>query len=313
MGTQGGTSAAIDPSRYGMRALVTRPRAEATALAAALAGRGIAALLEPLLEIVYRDLGYPLDLAGVQAVLCTSANGVRAFARLSQERALPLFAVGEATAARAQAEGFSDVHSAGGAVGDLVALVSGRLRPDAGRLLHVAGSLVAGDLSGELRARGFTVDRAVLYEARPVAALSAATVRALAAGIVDFALFFSPRTAAIFARLADQAGLADAMRRCHGGLDQRRRRRGARTRCASGRGLLPPARSARAAGRARPACAGAPPRMSDRPEHATAGNSGDSASSEAPSARPAGEAAASGARLPGAVRIFERAGCHRLP
>ena len=125
---------------------------------------------------------------------------------------MPLFAVGEATAARAQAEGFSDVHSAGGAVGDLVALVSECLRPDAGRLLHVAGSLVAGDLSGELRARGFTVDRAVLYEARPVAALSAATVRALAAGLVDFALFFSPRTAAIFARLADQAGLADAMR-----------------------------------------------------------------------------------------------------
>jgi uroporphyrinogen-III synthase len=212
MGTQGGMSAAIDPSRYGMRALVTRPRAEATALAAALAGRGIAALLEPLLDIIYRDLGHPLDLAGLQAVLCTSANGVRAFARLSHARALPLFAVGEATAARAQAEGFSDVHSAGGAVGDLVALVSECLRPDAGRLLHVAGSLIAGDLSGELRARGFTVDRAVLYEARPVATLSAATVRALAAGLVDFALFFSPRTAAIFARLADQAGLADAMR-----------------------------------------------------------------------------------------------------
>ena len=83
MGTQGGMGAAIDPSRYGMRALVTRPRAEAASLAEALAARGIAALLEPLLDISYRDLGDPLDLAGVQAVLCTSANGVRAFARLS--------------------------------------------------------------------------------------------------------------------------------------------------------------------------------------------------------------------------------------
>ncbi len=45
------------------------------------------------------------------------------------------------------------------------------------------------------------------------AALTAATVRSLAAGIVDFALFFSPRTAAIFARLADQAGIAEAMQR----------------------------------------------------------------------------------------------------
>ena len=201
-----------DDSRLGMRALVTRPRAEAAELSEALAARGIAALLEPLLEIRHRDLDIPPDLAGVQAVLCTSANGVRALARLSPERAVKLFAVGEATAARARAEGFLHVQSAGGAIGDLAELASRRLRPDAGRLLHVAGSLVAGDLCGELRDRGFMADRLVLYEAQPVGALSAATVRSLAAGIVDFALFFSPRTAAIFARLADQAGIADAMR-----------------------------------------------------------------------------------------------------
>ena len=212
MGTQGGIGAAIDPSRYGMRALVTRPRAEAAALAEALAGRGVAALLEPLLDIHFRDPVCPPDLVGVQALLCTSANGVRAFARRSPERALPLFAVGNATAARARAEGFGEVHSAAGAVGDLVELVGRFLRPDAGSLLHVAGSIVAGDLSGALRARGFMVDRAVLYEARPVTALSAATVRALTAGIVDVALFFSPRTAAVFTRLVDQAGLAGATR-----------------------------------------------------------------------------------------------------
>jgi len=207
----GGTATGIDPSRHNLRALVTRPRAEAESLAAALAERGVAALVEPLLDIRYRSEGAP-DLTGVQAVLCTSANGVRALARLCGERALPLFAVGEASAARARREGFSEVHSADGAVGDLVRLVGERLRPGGGRLLHVAGSEVAGDLAGELRGRGFMVERAVLYEACPVAALSAATVRALAGGIVDFALFFSPRTAAIFARLAAEAGVGEAMR-----------------------------------------------------------------------------------------------------
>ena len=143
MGTQSGADAAADPSRFGMRALVTRPRAEAETLAAALAARGIAAIIEPLLDIRYRDLDAPLDLDGVQAVLCTSANGVRALARLSPERGMPLFAVGDATAARARAEGFLEVHSAGGAVGDLVELIVGCLRPETGRLLHVAGSIVA--------------------------------------------------------------------------------------------------------------------------------------------------------------------------
>jgi uroporphyrinogen-III synthase len=212
MGTQSGTGAALDSSRLGMRALVTRPSTEAAVLAEALAARGIAALLEPLLDIHYRDPASPPDLAGVQAILCTSANGVRALARLSRERAVPIFAVGDATAARAEMEGFADVHSAGGAIGELVELASGFLRPDAGRLVHVAGSVVAGDLAGELRARGFSVDRLVLYEARPVSALSAPAVRALAAGLIDFALFFSPRTAAIFARLADRAGITDSMR-----------------------------------------------------------------------------------------------------
>jgi len=79
MGASPGTSAASEASRHGLRALVTRPRAEATALAEALSGRGIAAIVEPLLDIRYRSEPAP-DLAGVQAVLCTSANGVRALA-----------------------------------------------------------------------------------------------------------------------------------------------------------------------------------------------------------------------------------------
>src|SRR5258706_2422526 len=93
-------------SRLGRRALVPRPRAEAAALAEALAERGIAAIIEPLLEIHYRAEPAP-DLAGVQAVLCTSANGVRALARLTDERRVPLLAVGEASVARARDEGFS--------------------------------------------------------------------------------------------------------------------------------------------------------------------------------------------------------------
>lgn len=200
----------VNSSRRSLRALVTRPRAEAAELAEALAARGIAALIEPLLDIAYRD-GPPPDLAGVQAVLCTSANGVRALARLVEERALPLLAVGDRSAACARAEGFARVESAGGNVADLIRLARQRLRPEAGRLLHVAGSVVAGDLSGELGAHGFAVERAVLYEARPAAALGGAAARALAAGSVDFALFFSPRTAAIFARLAERAGLAETM------------------------------------------------------------------------------------------------------
>jgi uroporphyrinogen-III synthase len=190
-------------------ALVTRPRGQAEALAAALGHRGIAALIEPMIEIDFPAVG-PLDLAGVQALLCTSANGVEALARASAERALPLFAVGEASAAAARRAGFAKVESAGGDAGDLARLVAGRLDPQAGRLLHAAGGAVAGDLAGTLGGHGFIVSHAVLYEARPAASLSGEVRRALSAGLIDLALFFSPRSAAIFVGLARSAGLAAA-------------------------------------------------------------------------------------------------------
>ena len=146
-----------------LRALVTRPREESESLTSALATRGVAALVEPLMEVHYQAPAV-LGLDGVQAILCTSANGVRALARASGERGLPVFAVGDATAARARAAGFAAVESAGGDVGDLARLATSRLHPQGGPLMQVAGNVVAGDLAGLLRAQGFTVERRVLYE-----------------------------------------------------------------------------------------------------------------------------------------------------
>jgi uroporphyrinogen-III synthase len=199
--------------RRGRWALVTRPREEAENLAAALSVRGIGALVEPLLQVHFRAPA-ALDLSGVQAVLCTSANGVRALARVTDERRLPLLAVGDATAARARAEGFAEAASAGGAVADLVELAVAQLRPQGGRLVHITGDVVAGDLVAALRAHGFMIERSVLYEARAVAALSEAAVRALRRAAIDFAMFFSPRSATIFVELARVAGVT----RCCAGI-----------------------------------------------------------------------------------------------
>jgi uroporphyrinogen-III synthase len=194
-----------------MRVLVTRPRAEAEALAAVLAARGLEPVVEPMLTIDHAPAVRP-DLAGVQAILCTSANGVRALARASAERAIPVFAVGDASAATARAEGFRRVESAGGDVEDLAYLVRRRLKPAGGRLLHVAGSAVAGDLAADLAAGGFAVERMMLYEARAASALSPATASLIGGGGFDAALFFSPRTAAIFTRLVEAAEVGGGLR-----------------------------------------------------------------------------------------------------
>ena len=196
-----------------MRVLLTRPREEASALAARLAARGIETLVEPLLSI--HPLAVPpLALTGVQALAVTSANGARALGRVWPVGAprLPVFAVGPASAAAARAAGFCRVEAGAEDVAALAQLVAARLDPAAGAVLHAAGSEVAGDLAGLLAVEGFAVRRAVLYRADPALALSAATIAALTRGEIDAVLLYSPRTAMIFAALVHQAGLIDACR-----------------------------------------------------------------------------------------------------
>ena len=192
-----------------MRVLVTRPEADAAPLAAELAACGHQALMEPLLTII-PDQDAVVDLTGVQALVLTSANGARVLAGRTERRDLPVFAVGDATAAAARVAGFLQVESAGGDVGDLAALVAARLDPDAGPVFHPAARQLAGDLKGRLEAAGFTVRRSVLYRAETAKDFSTETRSALRDGRIDAVLFFSPRTGCTFARLASESKLTAA-------------------------------------------------------------------------------------------------------
>lgn len=189
-----------------MRVLVTRPEADAAPLAEALAARGHSVVIEPLLAIVARP-DAAVDLAGVQALALTSANGARILAERTARRDLPVFAVGDATAAAVRAAGFSDVASAGGDVADLAALMASRLDPSAGAVFHAAANRPAGDLKGRLEAAGFAVRRVALYDAVPRRAFSPTTDAALRDGRIDAVLFFSPRTGKTFVRLLSESGL----------------------------------------------------------------------------------------------------------
>jgi len=195
------------------RALITRPTEDAQPLAAALTALGIEPVIEPLLAIAPLPAVLP-PLDGVRALLFTSANGVRAFAAKSDRRDLAAFAVGPATAEAARTAGFGTIETAEGDADALARLVAERLKPDAGRLIHVAGSTVTGDLAGQLTAQGYAVERIALYDAVPADALSLRVADDLAAGRIDWVLLFSPRTAAIFARLVRNAGRVDALKSC---------------------------------------------------------------------------------------------------
>jgi uroporphyrinogen-III synthase len=189
-----------------MRVLVTRPAEDGAATAAELARMGHQALLAPLLTTRFLESAPPA-LGDVQAILATSANGVRAFARLSPRRDLPLFAVGPQTAAAAAAAGFRTVRNANGDAAALAEAAGRWADPGAGALLHVSGEQSAGMLCDALLAAGFSYRKAVLYRMEAATELPTQAAAALAGNTVEAALFFSPRSAGLFARLAIKDGL----------------------------------------------------------------------------------------------------------
>ncbi len=194
-----------------MRLLVTRPLVDAHGTVLALEALGHTVSLEPLLRID------PLSEAAIadkpyQAVLVTSANAVRALAHRPEAARLSdthVLAVGAASGRAAMAAGFTRVENAAGDLTALSALVGKRCNPGAGPLLYAAGRVVSGDLKGLLEAQGYEVDRAVLYDAVEVDALSPETVARLRDGGIDGVLLYSPRSARIWNRVVEQAALRE--------------------------------------------------------------------------------------------------------
>jgi uroporphyrinogen-III synthase len=184
-----------------MKVLITRPQEDGKEIAARLAERGHQALLAPLLSPRFHDGPEP-DLKGVQALLATSANGIRAFVRRTPRRDFSVFAVGPQTAEEARKSGFTEVRNADG---DAKALAHAATLWAAkkGVLLHVCGEDAPGTLAENLILRGFKVRRCPLYAIEPATVLPREARAALQERKLDGAMFFSPKSARIFSFLTD--------------------------------------------------------------------------------------------------------------
>ncbi|MCK0169023.1 uroporphyrinogen-III synthase [Jannaschia sp. S6380] len=179
--------------------LLTRPEAQARALAVRLAEAGAGRIvISPLLRIVPVGRLPPAP----EAVLLTSANAVAVWRELGGPRGLPAWVVGYGTADLARAAGFE----LRGVAEDADGLA--RLVPDdAPPLVHLRGRVQRGDLPARLRGRGLSATDAVIYDqvARP---LTAEARQAILGGAV-LAPLYSPRTAALLAEMCPPGGLAN--------------------------------------------------------------------------------------------------------
>jgi uroporphyrinogen-III synthase len=183
-----------------MRLLITRPEPDNERTAALLHAQGHEVVLAPLLRIEADpdvDLGASPSTRSWTAILITSANGVRALAdhpRRNDLLALPLLAVGQASADAARAAGFANVSSADGNADDLAKLAARRFAGARLPLLYLAGEDRSSDLAAMLAVRALTLRTVVIYRAAKADRFPPAAHAALEQGQIDGVLHFSRRS-----------------------------------------------------------------------------------------------------------------------
>lgn len=196
-----------------MAILVTRPHPDNETTALALRARGFDVHLAPLLKfepVAFQDAGE----TKYGGVIVTSANAIRAIVPQLAELnllKLPLFAVGEHTAAAAREAGFVDVIVAGGDAAALreTILKSARdkIVKKKSTLLYLAGADLSRDLASELGADGFDVVTQTTYRMAPVGHLPREVCDGFAAHGIEAVLHYSRRTARAFLEAARGEGV----------------------------------------------------------------------------------------------------------
>jgi len=140
---------------------VTRTSEGARRTARAIEAMGYETLVAPVLKV--QALKPIIDPHSFDAVIFTSRNGLNAFCALCSRRALTAWCVGDATAEAAREKGFQQVISAAGDGRALAELIR-RTADRHSRLFYAAPREPAAALGKTLRADGFQVGEAALYE-----------------------------------------------------------------------------------------------------------------------------------------------------
>jgi uroporphyrinogen-III synthase len=192
-----------------MRILISRPQEDAARLAELLQARGHEPLCASLLSVRFFD-GPELTFAGISAIIATSANGIRAFAKRTDRRDLRILAVGPQTADAAEKAGFENVECADGDASTLAEKVLDWVKPEEGVLLHAASADTEGQLKTLLAEEGYTVDEIVLYEVVAIHKLPEIAREALLHRTLDATVVFSSRSAMALRDCIQRAGLAEA-------------------------------------------------------------------------------------------------------
>jgi uroporphyrinogen-III synthase len=187
--------------------LLTRPIDASLRLAEELTGMGFEPLIVPLIS-VQKVEGVMPDISKYDVVLVTSAHAVQVMAQETDMRDVAIWTVGDHTAAEARRLGFDDVRSVSGTASLLAAQAE---KEPHKRYLYLSGKHKAFMLKAQLTQKGITCDEYILYEAIIEPRMPMRLLQALEKKAIDYALFYSRRTAEGFMNLVEREGCTSAL------------------------------------------------------------------------------------------------------
>ena len=137
-----------------------------------------------------------LPVGPFEAVAATSAQALQ-HAQLNSVLHLPLYAVGETTAAAGRAAGFENVRIACGSASSIAALIR-EGAPQASRILYICGKVRRPELESALAHAGFQVTAAETYDAIVIEYSESELGSILGAVNLDAVTLMSAQAAALF-------------------------------------------------------------------------------------------------------------------
>lgn len=186
------------------RVLVTRAADQAEDTARRLREQGHVPVIAPLRRV--ERLVERLDGEAPARIVVTSANALRDIAVPPGWLAVPVIAVGEATAQAARDAGFPKVSAAGGDARSAASLLlAGGVSAEP--VVFLAGSPRKPDFEAMLEAAGQAVRVVEIYRMIEDASLPAGILEEFTAGSLDVVLHFSAESATTFIKALAVAGL----------------------------------------------------------------------------------------------------------
>lgn len=182
--------------------LITRPLNEARNFADRLDQMGLASFIEPMMDVKPVAVDFT-NTSIPQAIIATSANALPKDIP-PEFLHLPIFVMGENSAAAAAGHGFKNILSSGGHFSELLALVKARIGAGAD-ILYWRGEKIRHDLAAALP--DYAIQQIQTYQTHAAAALSPTLIEAIKNQHIGIATFFSPASAENFMKLIQQAGL----------------------------------------------------------------------------------------------------------